>query len=125
MFPPIFQAVNVPAVHALLKSGSGPLRFFLFGQAPQGVQYPYAVWRQSGGSPENYLAGRPDADSFTTQIDVYASQEQGAATARAVAIALRDAIEGHAHITSWIGDGQDPETKSYSFTFIADWLTSR
>lgn len=125
MYPPIFEAVNVPAVRALLKTGNGPLRFYLFGMAPQGVDYPYAVWRQVGGSPENYLADRPDIDSFTTQVDVYANPAQGPARARAVAVALRDAIEGHAHITFWRGDSRDFETMNYVFTFEADWLTPR
>lgn len=125
MFPPIFEAANVPTVQALLKQGAGPLRFYLFGMAPQGVQYPYAVWRQVGGAPENYLGNLPDVDSFTVQIDVYASEQQGAAVCRQVAAALRDAIESHAHITGWFGDGRDPDTQSYTFTFQADWLTPR
>lgn len=125
MYPPIFPAVNVPAVQALLKTGYDPLRFYLFGKAPQGVKYPYAVWRMASGAPENYLADRPDTDSFTTQVDVFASPSQGAEVARNVAMALRDAIEGHAHITSWFGDDQDPDTKSYRTSFQADWVTPR
>lgn len=127
MYPPIFEAVNVPSVRALLKTGTGPLRFYLFGMAPQGVAYPYAVWRQVYGAPENYLGDRPDIDGFTTQIDVYAADVPGqrSESARAVAKALRDAIEGHAHITAWRGDSRDPDTKSYVFTFEADWLTPR
>lgn len=125
MYPPIFEAVNVPAVQALLKTGKDPLRFYLFGKAPQGVKYPYAVWRMASGTPENYLADRPDADSFATQIDVYSAPSQGPDVARSVAVALRDAIEGHAYITSWFGDNQDPDTKSYTTSFQADWVTPR
>lgn len=125
MTPPIFPAVNVPAVRALLKTGQDPLRFYLFGKAPQGVQYPYAVWRLVYGTPENYLAGRPDTDSLGTQIDVFASQSQGADVARNVASALRDAIEGHAYITAWLGDDQDPDTKSYRTSFQVEWVTTR
>lgn len=125
MYPPIFEAVNVPAVQSLLKSGRGALRFYLFGMAPQNIEYPYAVWRQISGTPENYLGDRPDLDRFAIQIDVYASPSQGASVTRAVATALRDAIEPRAHITSWIGDSRDPDTQSYTFTFQADWLTPR
>lgn len=126
MYPPIFQTVNVPAVRAVL--GSNPLRFYLFGEAPQNVQYPYAVWRQVYGVPENYLGSRPDIDAYTTQIDVYVSpnESSGAATKiRQIVAALRDAIEGAAYITAWIGDSRDPTTKSYVFTFQCDWLTNR
>lgn len=125
MYPPIFQSVNVPAVQALLKSGSGPLRFYLFGMAPQGTPLPYAVWQTAYGSPENYLNQTPDADSFGVQIDVYASPQQGAAAARAVAEALRDALEPHCHITSWRGDSTDPDTKNCRFAFDCEWIVNR
>jgi len=125
MYPPIFPAVNVPAVQALLRAGNGPLRFYAWGLAPQDVQMPYAVWRQVFGVPENYLGQRPDIDSFTTQIDVYASPTQGASVARTVADAISHAIEGAAYVTSWIGDSRDPETQNYVVTFQADWLVPR
>lgn len=125
MYPPIFAAVDVPAVRALLKSGQDTLRFYLFGKAPQNVEKPYAVWRQVSGAPENYLGNAPDIDSYTTQIDVYALPSQGASVARAVAKALRDAIEPHAHITFWMGDDIDPDTKNFTFRFQADWWTPR
>lgn len=127
MLPPIFPTVNVPAVQALLKAGNGPLRFYAWGMAPDNVAKPYAVWRQVFGTPQNYLGDRPDIDSFTTQIDVYAADLQGERSekARAVALALRDAIEGVAHITSWIGDSRDPDTKNYVVTFQADWWVPR
>lgn len=127
MYPPIFQAVNVPAVQTLLKTGSGPLRFFLFGQAPQGVELPYAVWRQVFGAPQNYLAGRPDIDGYTVQVDVYVSPStpNAAQKCRDIAAALRNAIEPVAYITAWVGDSRDPDTKNYVFTFQSDWLTPR
>lgn len=125
MYPTIYAAVNVPAVQALLKSGNGPLRFWLFGMAPQGVTYPYAVWQTSGGTPENYLGNVPDVDSFGVQIDVYASESQGTDVARSVAQAIRNAIEPHCHITSWRGDSQDSVTKSYRFSFDCDWIVNR
>ena len=126
MTPPIFQTVNVPAVQALLKTGTGPLRFYAWGMAPQDVALPYAVWQLVGGTPENYLADRPDMDGSVVQIDVYASAlSAGAAQARAVAIALRDEIEKVAYVTFIRGEGIDPETKRHTFGFDSDWLTPR
>lgn len=127
MLPPIHPTVNVPAVQALLKTGNGPLRFYAWGMAPDDVQKPYAVWRQVFGAPENYLSGRPDIDSFTTQIDVYAADIPGqrAPMARAVAGAISYAIEGAAYVTAWIGESRDPDTKNYVVTFQADWLVPR
>lgn len=127
--PPIFAAVDVPAVRALLKTGNGELRFYLFGRAPQIPVYPYAVWRQAYGSPENFIDKVPDTDSYGLQVDVYAAlgdlPNQGASGARAVAEALRDAIETKAYITSWRGESRDPETNSFVFSFDSEWLTPR
>lgn len=125
MFPPIFEAVDVPAVRALLKASGGELRFYLFGRAPQNPVYPYAVWQVSYGNPENYINQVPDIDTFGTQIDVYAKPSQGVSVARQVAEALRDAIEPVAHITSWRGESQDPNTNNFRFGFDADWWVSR
>jgi hypothetical protein len=125
MYPPIFNAVNVSAVRALLKTGSAPLRFYLFGMAPQDVAYPYAVWQTVGGSPENYVNQVPDIDSFSTQIDVYATPSQGPSVARSVAEAIRDAIEPSSHVTSWRGERVDPDTKNWRVSFDADWFVPR
>lgn len=122
MTPPIFAAVNVPAVQALLKTGSGPLRFYAFGMADQNTPKPYAVWQQAFGSPENYVSHTPDMDSIGVQVDVYAAT---ATSARAVATALRDAIEPKAHITAWRGESRDEETKNYRFSFDCQWWTPR
>jgi hypothetical protein len=125
--PPIFAAANVAPVQALLKTGNGPLRFYAWGLAPQGVAYPYAVWRYSFGAPENYLTNTPDIDSQTLQVNVYAAATdgQGANKVRQIAEALRDAIEPVAHITAWRGESRDPDTKSYVFSFDVDFWTPR
>ena len=121
MVPPIFKVCAAdPAVTALL--GTGPVRLFPFGEAPQGTAYPYATWQVITGSPENYLAGRPDADDFTLQVDVYAGT---GSDARAVTRSLRDAIEPHAYITRWGGEERDPETKAYCRSFDIDWIILR
>lgn len=125
MYPPIFSTVNVAAVQALLQTAPGPLRFYLFGEAPQNTPLPYAVWQTRGGSPENYLNQVPDMDLFSIQIDVYASPAQGPSRARSVARALRDAIEPVAHIVAWRGESVDPETRNYRSSFDVDWWVRR
>ena len=109
-----------PAVTALL--GTSPVRLFTFGMAPAGVIKPYAVWQQVGGQPENYLAGVPDIDSMTLQVDAYATTS---ASARAVAAALRDAIEPVAHVVAWRGESRDAETGNYRVSFDVDWFIPR
>jgi hypothetical protein len=129
MTPPIFATVDIAPVRALLKTGNGPLRFYMFGRAPQlpAAQpvYPYAVWQLAYGTPENYLGQRPDVDSLGVQVDVYASPAQGSAVARQVAVALRDALEGACYITAWRGESVDPETNNFRFGFDCDWIVPR
>lgn len=121
MTPPIFTiAAADPVVIALL--GTAPVRLFPFGEAPEGVTYPYATWQGAGGAPENYLSNRPDMDRIALQVDVWAKT---GATATAVAEALRNAIEGHAYITAWRGNGRDSETGSYRVSFDIDWHIER
>jgi hypothetical protein len=125
VYPPIFPTVAASAaVKALI--GSNPVRFYQFGQAPQNVQKPYAVWQRVFGAPENYLSNVPNIDSFTLQIDVYADgTPTGAQQVRDVAAAIRDAIEPVCHITSWLGESIDPDTQNHRFSMQLDWWVPR
>ncbi len=121
MQPPIFPTCAAdPAVTALL--GTDPTRLYPFGEAPQDVTLPYAVWRHVGGSPENYLGSVPDIDSSTLQVDVYAAT---GSDATAVTEALRDAIEPVAHIVRWGDQDTDPDTGNKHISFDVDWLVPR
>ena len=121
MIAPIFPVcASSPEVTALL--GSNPVRIYPFGIQDDNVVYPYVVWQNITGSPENYIAQRPDADFFTLQVDAYADTVDEVI---AVATALRDAIEPHAHITRWGGQERDQETKRYRYSFDVDWIVNR
>jgi hypothetical protein len=122
MTAPIFEVCSRDAgVVALLGAGAD-LRLYSFGEAPEGVAKPYAVWQLINGSPENYLSGRPDADGFTLQVDVYGTT---GTSVRKVRDAIRDAIELQAHITRWGAEGRDPTTKNYRASFDVDWIVRR
>ena len=122
MTPPIFQVCSQAAgVTALLGTGAN-LRFYSFGEAPEGVTKPYAAWQLVNGDPENYLAGRPDADGFTLQVDVYGTTS---VSVRQVRDAIRDAIELRANVTRWGGEGRDQATKNYRTSFDVDWIVRR
>lgn len=121
MFPPIFaRAVASGAVTTML--GTNPTRLYLFGEAPQNVAKPYAVWQLISGSPYNQLKGVPQADRYTTQIDVYAAT---ATSARAVAQALRDALEPSAYVVSWRGESRDQATSTYRYSFDVEFHVER
>lgn len=124
MFPPLFDTVKSDAaVKAVF--GNSP-RIYPHGRAPDKgdplYRTPYAVHQIVSGSPENFLAGRPDADGFTTQIDVYAEKVEDAAHGAEV---LRDAIEPVAYIVGWRGQFKDPDTSLFRYSFDVDWLTPR
>jgi len=121
MIAPIFT-VCAASPHVVALLGGETLRLYPFGLQDDNVIYPYAVWQNLYGTPENYLAQRPDADSFTLQVDVYADTPDQAI---AVAAALRDAIEPHAYIARWGVQGRDPETKRYRYSFDVDWIVKR
>lgn len=121
MYPAIFATCAASSrVRALL--GTSPTRLYPFGEAPQNVTKPYAVWQTISGSPENYLGDIPDIDTHSLQVDVYAPT---ATAARDVAEAIRDAVEPVAHITFWGGESRDPETNNYRVNFTVDWWTQR
>lgn len=121
MKAPIYEVCAAdPAVIALL--GPDIIRLYSFGEAPEKVTKPYAVWQLINGSPENYLAGRPDADGLTLQVDVYGKT---ADSARQVRDTIRDAIELHAYVTRWGAESRDPTTNSFRTTFDADWTVQR
>jgi len=120
-YPPIFEVCAADgAVTALL--GSNPTRLYLFGEAPQNVVSPYAVWQSIGGNPENYLGNVPDVDRHSLQIDVYGNS---ANDVRSVVESLRDAIEPVAYVTGWRGEARDTETKKYRASFDVDWIVKR
>lgn len=121
MNPPLFAIVSVDSsVRSVL--GTNPVRVFPFGGTEEGVVLPYAVWQVVGGSPENYLGNVPDADTFLTQVDVYA--KTGLA-ARACALALRNALEPYAHIVSWRGESKDQTTGNFRYSFDINFITAR
>lgn len=121
MYPPLFQVCAADStVQSLL--GVNPTRLWPFGEADPAPAYPYAVWQIIAGSPENYLGQTPDTDVFGVQIDVYA---QTAEDARAVARALRNAIEPNAYVTAYIGEFRDLITRTYRYSFSVDWIVHR
>ena len=121
MHPPLHSVCAADtSVQALL--GGDVLRLYPFGEARQNEVYPYAVWQLIGGQPENYLGQRPDMDTFSTQVDVYAKTWR---SARDVADALQAAVEGEAYVTAYHGEMRDPDTKSFRVSFSVEWITPR
>lgn len=120
MIPPVVQeAKKSAALVALLGS---PFRFYAFGDAGQGVEPPYATYQIIGGSPENFLSNRPDADSFMIQIDCWDKTELGVIN---LATLMRYALETVCHITDYGPQGRDATTRNYRVTFTLDYKLKR
>lgn len=121
MIAPIFSVcASSPVVTDLL--GSNPVRIYPFGIQDDNVVYPYAVWQNVSGSPENFLNQRPDADMYSLQVDIYADTPDEAI---AVAKAMRNAIEVKANIVRWGSQTRDPDTLRYRYSFDVDWIVNR
>lgn len=122
-YPQIFSLANADAaVRALLKTGTGPLRFWLFGEAPQLPTVPYAVWQTAYGSPENFLAGRPDTDNYGVQVDVYANTPS---QARSILDALSHSVELAGYVVSYRGEEKEAETKLFRSSMDVEFFTPR
>lgn len=122
MIAPLFPVcASSSQVTAIL--GNNPVRIYPFGIHNDNIVYPYAVWQNiPGGSPENYLNQRPDADMFSLQVDVYANTADEAMLA---AQAMIYAIEVKANIVRYGPQDRDPVTLKYRFSFDVDWIVNR
>ncbi len=101
--------------------GENPTKVYPFGQAPQGVTLPYAVWQIVSGTPYNQLADDAQTDNYTTQVDVYGgSDEQACAAAKAII----NATASEAYVLSYNGNGRDNETGDYYYSFDLGWIVT-
>lgn len=121
MNPPLFSILNNSApVKALL--GSNPLRIFPWGRAPKEVKKPYGVYVVYNAIPENYLGEVPDIDNKGTQLNIYADTSE---SLQNCFIAIRDAIEPLAHMTSFATPDLDADTDLYSCRMEFDFWDER
>lgn len=121
METPFFNVCKAdPDVQTLL--GGALPRIYDFGEAPQNVVKPYVVYQWIDGDPFNRLDRRPDADSATLQVDVYAAT---GASSTEVAKAIRHAVETQCNITSYRGTTREADTKLYRTGMDLTWLVYR
>ena len=120
-YPPIFQVATADR-EVLSLLGASPVRLYMFGLAPDKPVGTYAVWQVVRGSPDNFLAGRPDVEAYGLQVDVYAPT---AALARAAGHAIEYAIELSARVTGYNGESLETETGLYRYSFEVDWVVQR
>lgn len=126
--------MSYPAVFAYAKAssavttllGTNPTRFWAFDIAPSptepGYALPYSTHQLVYGSPENTLSCPAGTDLIGIQIDAYAKTASGA---RAVAEALRSAMEPHGYVVSLLGEEWEQATDLYRTGFTVEFWQDR
>lgn len=121
MNPELFEILDdSTAVQRLM--GKNPLRVYPFGRAPKNVKKPYAVYSVYNANPENYLDCVPDIDNKGTQITIYSEDYESLEDCFE---AVRDALEPHAHMTSFSTPDQDEDTELFSCRMEFDFWDAR
>jgi len=101
--------------------GKSPPRIYRHGSAPQDTSQPYITWFALP-APENTLSELPIVDRVSVQIDCWHQTDAGV---ESLAVAVRDAIEPHAHMVSMPANLREPETKLYRIALTFDWWLGR
>jgi hypothetical protein len=120
--PVLFTNVAASAACRALLGTPPKMRFYAFGEAPQGVALPYAVWQMITGTPANYLGQLPDLDRSRVQIDVYGAMQSMTLDA---AVTIRDALEPHGYLVNFADRGRDPTTRNYGYMLDFELHQSR
>ena len=118
MFPPIYATLkNWPAVFAIVGERIGA-----HGEVPQDTTRPYVTWQLISGTPDNCLADTPPNERDTVQVNCLHQTDAGV---RALALAVRNALESIGHVTGIPVDQRDPETRLYWVALQADIFEMR
>ena len=124
MLPNVFPTINVPTVQAYV--GSAPARIYDFGSAPQGVVAPYITFSDAADAPYDQISGAPCGDFDTVQIDIYAGPDDNQkAPIRALAKAVRDALDIAGIANRLIIQTRETDTKLFRISIEADFITNR
>lgn len=121
IIPPVFALLNVPAVTAIV--GTNPVRVYGQGNAQQDAPLPHVTWQVISGQPYATL-DMPGMDNHRVQVDCWTADN---ATGKALALAVRDAMEngGDNVMVSFNGNDIDPDTKQYRWSMDFSIWTPR
>jgi len=121
MKAPVFQTLKASAdVKAIV--GTNPPRIFRHDSAPQDASRPYITWFVLADVPENNLSDVPVGDRVVVQVDCWHQTDSGI---ESMALAVRDAIEPHAHLTGVTADERDTDSKLFHIQLEFDWIVTR
>jgi len=117
MFPKVYRTIRTPAVVAIVGD-----RVSGHGLAPQSDRRPYITWQVVTGDPYVNLSSAPGGDLTTVQIDCYHEGEDGA---KALAMAVRAALDAQLIVNRLVIHTIDQETKLYRVGLEADFVDQR
>jgi hypothetical protein len=120
--PPVYDALDVPAVRAFAGS---PLRAFAHGRVPQNTPRPYITFQNVGGGPLNTLSCLPDMDDSRVRVWCYSDETSGTSYARDFKDATRDALEAETHVVFGPVDEYEADTKLLVWIMDAEFWTDR
>lgn len=109
-----------PAADALL--AGNPFRAFSHGNAPQNIQRPYVTFQTVSAQPVNNLSDTPDCDDSRIQVNCWATTQKDA---KALSLAVRDALEAQTHVVFGPIDDFEPQTKMFRWFMDCEWWTAR
>lgn len=115
----------IPPVYALLSGASAVTgivadRIGAHGQVLPTETRPYVTWQMVSGAGELVLdKGRAPDDRVSVQVDCY---HTSAAGLRALADAVRTALESDSYYTGLIADERDAETALYRLGMQFDFI---
>ena len=89
---------------------------------PQEITQPYVVWSVVTSAPGNNLSDPPEYDDQRIQIDCWSTSQS---QCRALAKAVRDAIEAQTHIVYGPWTDYEPDTKLFRWSMDAEYWQNR
>jgi hypothetical protein len=118
MFPNVYALLQAaPAVVGIVGTKIGGR-----GSMPQETAAPYITWFVVTDDPHNTLSEAPGSDFNTVQIDCWSMDE---AQVKALARAVRDALDAAGHHNRVVVDLREPATMLYRVGIEADLITQR
>lgn len=117
----------LPEIYPILRASAAvssivATRIFRHGNAPQSSDRPYVTWFLAGGGPENTLSETPQADRCSVQVDCWHTTDAGV---QDLAEAVRDALEAEAHVTGFLLNERDFESRMYRIALQCDFVLDR
>ena len=126
MLPAVFATLKTSAdVCNLVGPSANALRIWRHtapDDYPRPIRQAYVTWFVVTSVPENNLSDPPPLDRVVIQVDCWHPDDRGAV---ALATAVRDCIEPHAHMTAMPIDQKDTETQLYRIALQFDWFDGR